>query len=144
MRRIVGKAISWSLSTEIQHAAGPLQVATGLKGGAEAAIHSMRDIFNKEACDAVILVDAENAFNKLNRRVALHNIQYICPPFATVLINTESQQDSLSQVGEKYNLQREQLRETLWPWHFLWAWNTFNSSAPQAGNPSGLPGVVCR
>ena len=33
-------------------------------------------------------MDAENAFNKLNRLAALHNMQYICPPFATVLINT--------------------------------------------------------
>ena len=46
----------------------------------------MRDIFNEES--SVILVDASNAFNTLNRQVALHNIQYICPPFATVLINT--------------------------------------------------------
>ena len=88
MRRIVGKTIAWSLGSDIQEAAGPLQVATGLKGGAEAAIHSMRQIFNDDASDAVILVDAENAYNKLNRLVALHNIQYICPQFATVLINT--------------------------------------------------------
>ena len=88
MRRIVGKAIAWNLGMDIQIAAGPLQVSTGLKGGAEAAIHSMREIFNEEGCDGVILVDAENAFNRLNRLVALHNMQYICPPFATVLINT--------------------------------------------------------
>ena len=79
MRRVIGKTISWSLGQDIQESAGPLQVATGLKGGSEAAIHSMRDIFNGEASDAVILVDAENAFNKLNRAVALHNMQYICP-----------------------------------------------------------------
>ena len=48
----------------------------------------MRDIFQHENTDAVILVDAANAFNRLNRKVALHNIQYLCPPFATVLINT--------------------------------------------------------
>ena len=42
MRRIIGKTISWSLSGEIQEAAGPLQVSTGLKAGAEAAIHSMK------------------------------------------------------------------------------------------------------
>ena len=88
MRRIVGKTISWSLSTEIQTAAGPLQVSAGLKAGAEAAIHSMRETFELEATDAVILVDAENAFNRLNRFVALHNMQFICPPLATVLINT--------------------------------------------------------
>ena len=88
MRRIVGKAISWSLSQEIQQSAGSLQFATGLKGGSEAAIHSMRDIFTDKASDAVILVDADNAFNKLNRAVALHNMQYICLPFATILINT--------------------------------------------------------
>ena len=88
MRRIVGKTISWSLSSEIQEAAGPLQVSSGLKGGPEAAIHSMKLKFEEEGTDAIILVDAENAFNKLNRQAALHNIQYICPPFAPILINT--------------------------------------------------------
>jgi hypothetical protein len=51
-----------------------------LKGGAEAAIHAMKTIFQNDATDGVILVDAENAFNKLNRMVALHNMQYLCPP----------------------------------------------------------------
>ena len=88
LRRIVGKTISWSLSEDIQTAAGPLQVSTGLKGGSEAAIHAMKSVFDNEATDGVILVDAENAFNKLNRMVALHNIQFLCPPLATVLINT--------------------------------------------------------
>ena len=88
LRRIVGKTIAWTLNSEIQAAGGPLQVSTGLKGGAEAAIHSMKQIFDLESTDAVILVDAANAFNRLNRAVALHNIQYLCPPFATVLINT--------------------------------------------------------
>ena len=88
MRRIVGKTISSVLKDDIQEAAGPLQVSTGLKGGAEAAIHSMREIFNEEGCDGAILVDASNAFNRLNRQVALHNIQIIEPSFAPVLINT--------------------------------------------------------
>ena len=88
MRRIIGKALSWCLSTDIQAAAGPLQVSAGVKGGAEAAIHAMKNIFELEATDAVILVDAANAFNSLNRAVSLHNMRYLCPPFATVLINT--------------------------------------------------------
>ena len=88
MRRIVGKAISWCLSDDIQEAAGPLQVSAGVKGGVEAAIHAMKNIFDKEGTDAVILVDAANAFNRLNRAIALHNMQYLCPSFATVLINT--------------------------------------------------------
>ena len=72
----------------IQQAAGPLQAATGLQGGTEAAIHSMKLIFEQDSTDAVILVDASNAFNSLNRKAALHNIQIICPEFSTVLINT--------------------------------------------------------
>ena len=88
LRRIVGKTIAWALSEDIQEAAGSLQVPTGLKGGSEAAIHAMKDLYEREYIDSVILVDAENAFNKLNRKVALHNIQYLCPNFATVLINT--------------------------------------------------------
>ena len=71
----------WSLHDEIQEAAGPLQVASGLKGGAEAAIHGMKLKFECEATDAILLVDAENAFNNLNRKAALQNIQQLCPPF---------------------------------------------------------------
>ena len=41
LRRIVGKCIGWVLKEDIQLAAGPLQTATRLLSGAEAAIHSM-------------------------------------------------------------------------------------------------------
>ena len=36
----------------------------------------------------MILVDAKNAFNSLNRQTALHNIRVICPQIATILVNT--------------------------------------------------------
>ena len=48
----------------------------------------MKTIFDDDDTDAVILVDASNAFNSLNRQVALHNVQIICPNFANILINT--------------------------------------------------------
>ena len=99
LRRIVGKTISWALAEEVQEAGGSLQVSTGLKGGAEAAIHAMKEIFSNESTDGVILVDAENAFNKLNRQVALHNMQYLCPPLATILINTYRKPTRLFIVG---------------------------------------------
>ena len=35
----------------------------------------------------MLLVDADNAYNRLNRAVALHNIQYICPSLSTTLTN---------------------------------------------------------
>ena len=78
----------WILRKDIQEAAGPLQTATGLQGAAEAAIHSMKLIFEQESTDGVILVDARNAFDSLNRKATLHNIRIICPEFPTVLINT--------------------------------------------------------
>ena len=86
--QIVGKCISWVLCKDIQQAAGPPQAATGLQGDAEAAIHSMKLIFEQESTDGVILVDASNASNSLNRKAALHNIRIKCPEFSTVLINT--------------------------------------------------------
>ena len=87
-RQIVGKCISWVLCKDIQQTAGPPKAATGLQGGAEAAIHSMKLIFEQESTDGVILVDASNASNWLNRKAALHNIRIKCPEFSTVLINT--------------------------------------------------------
>ena len=51
IRRIVGKAIAWSLKADIQDTAGPLQVCTGIKSGAEAATHFVREQFESEADD---------------------------------------------------------------------------------------------
>ena len=87
LRRIMGKAIGWVAKRDLMEAAGPLQAASGLQGGAEAAIHAMRKIFESDDTEAVVLVDASNAFNSLNRQAALHNVQITCPSFATVLIN---------------------------------------------------------
>ena len=67
----------------------------------------MREIFEDDDCEAVILVDASNAFNALNRQTALHNIQYICPAFAIILINTYRQPSRLIINNGKEILSRE-------------------------------------
>jgi hypothetical protein len=81
-RRIIGKTIIRFLRTDIQQASGPLQVCAGLENGCESAIHSMIKLFGDDESDAVLLIDADNAFNRLNRAVALSNMQIICPSLA--------------------------------------------------------------
>ena len=88
LRRIIGKALTSVMKPELIESTGPIQVCAGLQGGVEAAIHAMRRIYEEESTDCILLVDAENAFNTLNRKAALNNIQYICPEIATYIINT--------------------------------------------------------
>ena len=73
--RIVNKAIAEVLRDDIQDAAGSLQLCAGQLSGCEAAVHSMYEVFQSSETEAAILVDASNAFNALNRQVALRNIQ---------------------------------------------------------------------
>ena len=37
--------------------------------------------FGDDSSEALLLVDAENAFNNLNRHTALENIKSLCPPY---------------------------------------------------------------
>ena len=74
IRRILGKAILSVVKQDVVAATGPLQLAGGLDGGCEAAVHGMNALFEKEETEALMFVDAENSFNNLNRRVALWNI----------------------------------------------------------------------
>ena len=69
-------------------ATGCLQTCSGMSGGIEASIHSMALAFGNDNSEAVLLVDAENAFNCLNREVALANIKTICPSYHKYLSNT--------------------------------------------------------
>ena len=70
----MGKAINWTLKDNIQESAGLLQTVTGLKARAEAAIHRMWLIFEDSSTKVAILVDVNNTFDGINRKVALHNI----------------------------------------------------------------------
>ena len=47
----------------------------------------MNKIFAEEETDGVLLVDASNAFNSLNRESLLNNIQYLCPPISKYIRN---------------------------------------------------------
>ena len=100
VRRIIGKAILTVTSNDIQLAAGTLQLCAGQTTGIEAAIHAMHHIYDNKNTDALLLVDAENAFNLLNRRAALHNIKVLCPALATILQNTYGGASELFVGGE--------------------------------------------
>ena len=47
------------------------------------------------AVDAVLLIDAENAFNTLNRKLALKNIENTCPFLLTAIKNSYSNPSKL-------------------------------------------------
>ena len=88
LRRIIGKCVLKVLSNDIQEAAGTLQTCAGIESGIEAAIHAMCRTFQEEWCEGVLLVDADNAFNRLNRAAALHNIKRSCPLLHQFLLNS--------------------------------------------------------
>ena len=89
LRRIIGKTTSAMFKEEIKEAVGPLQVCAGHSAGSEAAIHAITNqVFNEEGADGVLLIDATNAFNQMNRAVAMHNIRITCKEIASYIINT--------------------------------------------------------
>ena len=88
VRRIIRKAILRPIKQDLQAAIGPLQLCTGQDAGCEAAVHAMSKIFQEESTEAMIFVDASNAFNNLNRQATLLNATTMCPSLAPILINT--------------------------------------------------------
>ena len=76
------------IKKDVVDASGSLQRCAGQKSGSEATIHAMHTISESDDTDAVLLIDASNAFNALNRAAALHNIRILCPIIAIYAINT--------------------------------------------------------
>ena len=60
---------------------------SGLPAGLEAAVCAMQLLYDDDDTEGILLVDAKNAFNSLNREAALHNVRFLCPSLATVLQN---------------------------------------------------------
>lgn len=101
-RRIISKAILKIVGNDVLEAAGPLQLCAGQDGGCEAVVHSIRQIFAESDSEALLLVDAENAFNSLNREVALRNVLHLCPSLGRVLVNTYRDPVNLFVDGEVF------------------------------------------
>ena len=87
LHRITRKVIVSVLKKKVASSAGPLQVCAGQEAGSEAAIHAMEKIFKEESTEAVLLVDEENAFNSINRKVFLQNISILCPALSLFVTN---------------------------------------------------------
>ena len=107
MRRIIGKVIVSVLKEDIISSTGTLQECAGQEAGIEAAIHSMNMMYEDENTEAIMLVDASNAFNSLNRQSFLHNISYLCPSLAIFVKNCYSTPSRLFVVGGTEILSKE-------------------------------------
>lgn len=58
-----------------------------MRSGCEVAVHASVDLFAEEENHGLLQIDASNAFNSINRAVTPHNVNILCPEFATYIQN---------------------------------------------------------
>ena len=90
LRRLMGKVMVLCTGEDVQDECGADQLCSGLRGGIEGAVHAVREMFESNARDGygVILVDAKNAFNSVNREMGLWNARIYWPRCCRFLFNT--------------------------------------------------------
>ena len=64
----------------ILEAVSPLQLCGGFELGCEATFHAMSKLYKDDDTEAMLFVDASNAFNQLNREATLINSQVVPHP----------------------------------------------------------------
>ena len=119
-RRIIAKAILFSIGDDVISATVPLQTCAGHAAGSEAAIHAMRDMFYTANCEAALLIDASNTL--IPSTVRLHSIilQYsalLCQQYC--IIPTVLQFVYLLLVRERFHLSRPPPRDILLLWRCM-------------------------
>ena len=77
----------------------------------------MHEIYEDQSSEAVLVVDASNGFNSINKNAFLRNITIICPPLAKYVRNCYYANTRLliigGGVGGKFNQWRGQRRVIL-------------------------------
>ena len=99
LRSIAAKVIFSHLKEDVIQSVGSLQVCAGQDAGFKSLIHAMRRIYEDQSAEAVLLVDASNAFNSINRNVLLHNVEVTGPSIARYVKNCFSVNSRLFVIG---------------------------------------------
>ena len=113
------KAVMEVKGQKVQESVGSLQLCAGQPVGVESAIHTMRNFLDDDSSDGILLIDADNAFNRVNRKVALWNVQFTCPVMKHVLINFYRSPTRIFMKGEgalSCCLRKAQLKAAHWQW----------------------------
>ncbi|KAF6202525.1 hypothetical protein GE061_002921 [Apolygus lucorum] len=75
LKRILGKCMAEITAEEVTEACKESQLCAGLSAGIEGAIHALSSMFTEKAVPnshlGLLLIDAKNAFNSVNRGMAL-------------------------------------------------------------------------
>ena len=89
-RRILCKVIAMATRDDITDLCGVDQLCSGLKSGIEGSVHAMRDLYEEKHSDGwgLLLVDARNVFDSLNRAAAFWNSRIQWPRCSRFLFNT--------------------------------------------------------
>ena len=81
LQHVLGKIVALATRADLEEVCGTDQLCSGLQAGMEGAIHAVKELFDVN-CDAgwgLLLVDAKDAFNSLNRVAALWNARVLWP-----------------------------------------------------------------
>ena len=89
------------LRKDILKATGSVKLCAGHDAGSEAPIHAIYDMFNDDDTKAILMVNASNTFNSINREAFFHNTKVLCPALATFINNCCSIPSDLFVQGDK-------------------------------------------
>ena len=87
LRRVIGKIVMKLLRKYVLKGTGSLRLCAGQDAVSEAAIHAVYYMFNEDDTEAVLMIDASNAFNTTIRKAFLHNTKVLCPALALFINN---------------------------------------------------------
>ena len=97
LRRLLGKAVADLTNDDLAYAFGSEELAGGVSCEIEGSIHGLRKLFEKKSSNGfgLLLLDAKNAFNSINRSSALLNARTLWSRASTFLYNSYQESSKL-------------------------------------------------
>ena len=89
LRRLISRVVCMASRNDVELMCGSDQLCAGVRMGIEGAIHAVGELYENSETDwGLLLIDATNAFNSINRKALLWNIRYLWPRASCYVFNT--------------------------------------------------------